>query len=48
MTQMPTFELDMNDTKVIVENWIYVKALILNDLKDGTKAAMTKVTFNDK
>lgn len=48
MTQMVTYELDSNDTKVIPQFRFCFKLLKLNELKGGTKAAIAKVTFNNK
>lgn len=48
MTQIDTSWLDSNDTKVIFQFEFFFKLLKLNKLKGGTKAAITKVTFNNK
>ena len=48
MTQIETSRLDSNDTKVIFQFGILFKLLKLNKLKGGTKAAIAKVTFNNK
>ncbi len=48
MTQIEASRLDSNDTKVIFQFEFFFKLLKLNKLKGGTKAAITKVTFNNK
>ncbi|ARP40815.1 hypothetical protein K08M4_41630 [Vibrio syngnathi] len=48
MTQIETSCLDSNDTKVIYRFKYFFKLLKLNKLKGGTKAAIVKVTFNNK
>ena len=48
MTQIETSWLDSNDTKVICQFREPFKLLKFNKLKDGTKAAIAKVTFNNK
>ncbi len=48
MTQIDTSCLDSNDTKVIFQFGVDFKLLKLMELKGGTKAAIAKVTFNNK